>query len=217
MTKWIYTLEFGCFLGTNKINFVNAVSASTVVIMGALAAFPFSESFQQDDSIPPTILTPANLTFDAKDKIGTKVSYEVSAFDETDNVVKASCFPESNSYFLIGENEVKCVAMDSAGNKAEKTFIITINSAEIEIPNKIKKAAWSWCNNETDDASLIDGIQQLIESNMIIVSKPPSTTGSQEIPSWVKNNACWWSSGAISNEDFTSGIEYLLKSGIIQL
>ncbi len=217
MTKWIYTLEFGCFLVTNKINFVKVISVSTIIIIGVLVAFPFSESFQQSDTIPPTILTPENPTFDAKDKIGAKVSYEVSAVDETDNMVKVSCFPESDSYFLIGENEVKCIAMDSSGNKSEKTFLITINPAGIEIPNKVKKAAWSWCNNETDDTLFIDGIQHLIESNLIIVSVPLSPTGSQEIPNWIKNNACWWSSGAISNEDFTAGIEYLLKNGIIQL
>lgn len=194
------------------------LSKFTIIIMSILALLPISESFQQEDITPSIILTPANITVDAKDKIGTKVNYEVSVIDETDNIVEVSCFPESGSYFLIGENTVKCVSIDLAGNKAEKTFTITVNSAEIEIPDWIKKLAGSWCNDKADDDSFIEGIQHLIDSNRIIVSSPLSNSGDyQEIPVWIKNNACWWSKGAISNADFTSGIEYLLKSGIIQI
>lgn len=176
---------------------------------------PVSESFEQSD-INPSILVPTNLTVDAKDKIGAKVSFEVRAVDESGEEVNVSCFPESGSYFLIGENEVKCIAMDLEGNKSEKSFIITVNSGQIEIPDRIRVLAGAWCNNETDDSSFADGIQYLLDSNIIITTLPLSDSNS-EIPNWLRNNACWWSAGVISDADFTSGLEYLLKHNIIRI
>ncbi len=65
--------------------------------------------------------------------------------------------------------------------------------------------------------SFIEGIQYLIDNNIIIVSASSGYGSSQEIPSWIKNNACWWSQGLISNSDFANGIEYLVREGIIRV
>ena len=86
------------------------------------------------------------------------------------------------------------------------------------IPDWVKNVAAFWCDDKIDDAAFIEGIQYLIDNDIIIVQATSAGTGgSQEIPSWVKNNACWWSLGSMTDKDFASGLEYLIKEGIIKI
>ena len=68
-----------------------------------------------------------------------------------------------------------------------------------------------------EDSSFVEGIQYLINNNVIIVTANSGAGSSDEIPSWVKNNACWWSENQISDDDFASGLKYLIENGIIQV
>jgi hypothetical protein len=54
------------------------------------------------------------------------VSFEVSAEDDVDGAVDVSCDYNSGDTFSIGETVVTCTAEDSAGNRAEETFTITV-------------------------------------------------------------------------------------------
>jgi len=88
----------------------------------------------------------------------------------------------------------------------------------IEIPTWLKNVASFWCEDKIDDTSFIEGIQYLIENDIIVVAATSSSVGdSQNIPSWVKDNACWWSQGLIGDEDFASGLQFLISQGIIQI
>jgi len=123
-----------------------------------------------------------------------------------------------SNFFGIGETRVICNAQDSAGNRAAPvSFYVTVNPPDVAIPDWIKNVASFWCEDKIDDASFIEGIQYLIDNNIIIVSASSGSGGTQEVPNWVKNNACWWSEGLISSEDFASGIEYLVSAGIIRV
>ena len=93
----------------------------------------------------------------------------------------------------------------------------TVNPPQAAIPDWIRNVASFWCEDKIDDASFIEGIQYLIDNNIIIVSATSGNGSSQEIPNWVKNNACWWSEGIITSEDFASGIEFLVSEGIIRV
>ena len=108
--------------------------------------------------------------------------------------------------------------MDSSGNRAiPVSFTVTVIPLKSAIPDWVKNVASYWCDNAIDDTSFVEGIQYLIDNNIITVSAQSSTSNSQEIPDWIKNNACWWSSGAISDDEFATGIEYLVKQGIISV
>jgi len=174
---------------------------------------------------PPIILQPKDIVVDAKttygdeDSSGIRVNFEVLAIDDVDEIVKPSCTPSSGSFFLIGITKVVCSAYDSSGNAAQqKTFLITVNPPAISIPYWIKEVAAFWCDDKIDDSSFIEGIQYLIDNDIIIIIGTTTVgSGGQEIPSWIKNNACWWSQGLISDSDFAQGIQWLIQEGIIQV
>jgi len=171
------------------------------------------------DTTPPKILKPSDVIVDATDSNGERVFYDVLAIDDIDQIIKPSCRPSSGSIFPIGDTKVTCTASDSAGNSASPvSFIVTVNAPGILIPDWIKEVAAFWCDEKIGDSSFIEGIQYLIDNDIIIVPATSSGTGgSQTIPSWVKNNACWWSLNLISDEDFAGGLQYLIGQGIIRV
>lgn len=88
----------------------------------------------------------------------------------------------------------------------------------IEIPSWIKNNARWWADNQIDDATFVQGIQYLIQNDIMTI--PPTQSGSsssQEIPSWVQNNADWWAQDLISDTDFVSGIQFLITNGIMKI
>jgi len=171
------------------------------------------------DTTPPKILKPTNIEVDADDSNGARVTYEVLVIDDTDQLIRPSCSPSSGSFFSVGDTRVSCSATDSAGNRAQQvSFTVTVNPIGIEIPSWIQNVAAFWCEDKIDDSSFIEGIQYLIDNDIIIVTTASSGYGgSQSIPSWVKNNACWWSQGLITDEDFAGGLEYLISVGILRV
>jgi plastocyanin len=172
------------------------------------------------DNTPPKILQPQDIEVYAETHDGIMmINFDVLVIDDTDEIIRPSCKPSSGYLFGIGDTLVKCTAKDSAGNFAIPiSFTITVNPPETSIPSWVKNVAGFWCENKIDDASFVEGIQYLIDNDIIVI---PSTTqndsGSQEVPQWVKNNACWWSAGSITDEDFALGIEYLVSQGIIRV
>jgi len=171
------------------------------------------------DTTPPKILKPSDVIVDATDSNGARVTYEVLAIDDTDNIIKPTCRPSSGSFFSVGDTSVSCTALDSAGNSARPiAFTVTVIPLGILIPDWIKEVASFWCDDKIDDSSFIEGIQYLIDNDIILVPSTSSGYGSsQSIPSWIKNNACWWSQNLISDEDFASGLQYLIGQGIIRV
>ncbi|MCH7647350.1 MAG: HYR domain-containing protein [Thaumarchaeota archaeon] len=182
-------------------------------------AEPEPPTYPTYDTTPPKILKPTDITVDAENSNGARITFEVIAIDDTDQIVRPSCNPSSGSFFEIGETRIVCNARDSSGNRAIPiSFNVTVNPLEIAIPDWIKTVASVWCDDKIANSEFISAIQYLIENNIISISETSSGYGSsQEIPSWVKNNACWWSQNLITGEDFASGIEYLVQQGIIRV
>lgn len=85
-----------------------------------------------------------------------------------------------------------------------------------EIPQWIKNNAKWWSEGTIADADFLNGIEFLIQKNILKIQGVEKTSQStEEIPLWIRNNAEWWSTGLISDEDFLSGIKYLIEVGII--
>ena len=55
-----------------------------------------------------------------------RVTFEVTATDDVDGAVAASCKPRSGSRFRIGRTTVRCSATDSSGNTARANLAITV-------------------------------------------------------------------------------------------
>ena len=93
----------------------------------------------------------------------------------------------------------------------------TASAQEVSIPAWIKNNAGWWANDQITDSTFIDGIEFLIEKEIIVISDMPkaSSEKTESIPAWIKNNAGWWANDQIGDETFVNGLEYLIKVGII--
>jgi hypothetical protein len=78
------------------------------------------------DSTPPTLSLPADITKNALDATGTKVNYTATATDDVDGSVPIDRSPASGSLFPIGTTQVNCSATDAAGNQASGSFQVKV-------------------------------------------------------------------------------------------
>ena len=89
---------------------------------------------------------------------------------------------------------------------------------ESSIPMWIKSVGGFWCSGQISDMEFIDGVQYLIDENVIRVEATSNpVASSKQVPEWVKNTACWWSENQISDVEFISGIEFLVNIGSISV
>ena len=96
-------------------------------------------------------------------------------------------------------------------------IITSVSAQEVSIPAWIKNNAGWWADGQIPDATFVDGIEFLIEKEIIVIPDMPkaSSEKTESIPIWIKNNAGWWADGQIDDKTFVKGIEYLVKVGII--
>ncbi len=80
------------------------------------------------DTTAPELTVPADITTQATSKSGAVVTYSASATDLVDGIVTPACSPASGSTFVIGTTPVTCTATDAHGNKASKSFNVTVTS-----------------------------------------------------------------------------------------
>lgn len=78
------------------------------------------------DTTPPTLSLPADITIEGNTLGGAIVSFTATANDIVDGPVAVSCTPASGSTFGLGETTVDCSATDAAGNTANGSFKVTV-------------------------------------------------------------------------------------------
>ena len=97
---------------------------------------------------------------------------------------------------------------------------------ESQIPDWVKNVAGWWATNNISEKEFLNGIEYLINNNIIYIPFMPcgaaaaaatsdTTLEAKLIPDWVKNVAGWWATGQIDDADFINGIEYLIKKDIL--
>jgi len=79
-----------------------------------------------NDSVPPTLSLPGNITTEATGPSGAVVAYSASANDNVDGARLVTCNPASTSTFPIGTTTVNCSASDTRGNTANGSFTVTV-------------------------------------------------------------------------------------------
>ena len=101
------------------------VNCSATDAAGNTASGSFTVTVQ--DTTPPTVIPPSNITAEAVDGSGATVTYSgESATDTVDGTVAVSCAPDSGSLFSLGETTVTCSAVDSHSNTGTSTFTINV-------------------------------------------------------------------------------------------
>lgn len=84
------------------------------------------------DSIPPSMVIPADMIVEATGPNGAVVTFEVPATDTVDPNPEVTCEPASGSTFSIGIHTVRCTATDAAGNTSpQATFTITVPGGDV--------------------------------------------------------------------------------------
>jgi uncharacterized repeat protein (TIGR01451 family) len=91
-----------------------------------------SDSFQitVNDTEPPSITAPANITAPNDPGFATAVvNYTATATDNA-GPVTPNCSPQSGTAFPIGTTTVTCTATDGSGNTASGSFVVTVVDTE---------------------------------------------------------------------------------------
>jgi hypothetical protein len=92
------------------------------------------------DQTKPVVTVPADITAEATGSNGATVSYMgVTASDDVDGPLTATCSKASGTVFPIGTTTVTCAATDKAGNKGDNTF--TVKVQDTTAPNLTVSAA----------------------------------------------------------------------------
>jgi hypothetical protein len=86
-----------------------------------------SFTVEVQDQTKPTVTVPADITAEATSANGATVSYMgVTATDDVDGTLTATCTKASGTVFPIGTTTVTCSAIDRAGNKGDNTFTVRV-------------------------------------------------------------------------------------------
>ena len=92
------------------------------------------------DTTPPSLNLPGNITAEAAGPGGTTVTYAVTATDSVDGSVPVSCSPVSGSVFPVETTKVNCSATDAHHNTATGSFTVTVQDTtppSLNLPGNI--------------------------------------------------------------------------------
>ncbi|MCC6297776.1 MAG: HYR domain-containing protein [Anaerolineales bacterium] len=78
------------------------------------------------DTTPPTLTLPGDMTIEATGPSGAVATFSASASDVVDGSLPVTCVPPSGNTFPLGTAAVNCSAMDSNGNTAAGSFNVTV-------------------------------------------------------------------------------------------
>ncbi len=139
------------------------VNCSATDAAGNTANGSFTVTVQ--DTTPPAVTTPSNITAEAVDASGAVVTYSgQSAVDVVDGPLAATCTPASGSTFPLGANTVTCSATDSHGNTGTSTFTINVQDSTapvLSLPGDITAEATgptgAVVTFETSASDVVDG------------------------------------------------------------
>jgi hypothetical protein len=96
------------------------------------------------DTTPPILSLPSDITAEATSSSGAVVSFSATASDIVDVTVAVICTPASGSTFPLGTTNVDCSATDNAGNTASGSFNVTVQDTTpptLNLPSDITEEA----------------------------------------------------------------------------
>lgn len=171
---------------------------------------------ESSDTTSPTITVIGDIN--QISAVPTPVSFSVVAIDDVDGKIRVDCDKSSRTIFQVGKTTVRCIAVDSSGNVARKSFVVTVGDNFIKIPNWVKKLTQFWVNQQMSDEQYATSLKYLIEQKIVYVPYSKNTRDNtvSEIPIWIKTNSQKWIDGKMSNDEFSAGIQWMLERGTIR-
>ena len=115
-----------------------------------------------EDTTPPAVTPPANLTLEATSPAGATAWFNATATDLVDGSLAPTCAPAAGSTFPLGNTTVECSATDEAGNTGNATFRVTVQDTTapaLQVPDDITQEATGptgatvWFNATATDAA----------------------------------------------------------------
>lgn len=169
------------------------------------------------DKTPPNIITKGDIY--KISKTPTIVPFSVIAIDNIDGEVRADCDKTLKTVFNLGKTTVRCLAIDSSGNEARISFVVTVGYEIVKIPYWLKHTTAFWVSDQMSDSEYAKTLQYLLEKEIIHIPFNKQTTNefAKEIPVWIKTSSQKWIAGELSDDEFSIGIQWMLERGLIQL
>lgn len=103
---------------------MTTVNCSASDLSGNTANGSFTITIQ--DTTPPALTLPGNMTVEADDASGAVVSFSATAMDIVDGSRPVTCNPASGSTFPLGTTTVDCSVSDSEDNTTSGSFEVTV-------------------------------------------------------------------------------------------
>ena len=164
------------------------------------------------EKVPTTV----NISWDGNYGAGDKVPFDITFFDENQNLINDIRYAIS----FIDENENE-LARFSGDDPLNPGILATegIDIQELQIPSqgqyRIDILVYgTGLDYNPKYAGIGSGIIEIGSSLVKTTSTPVVST---TIPAWIKNNAGWWADDAIDDDSFIQGIQFLIKENILKI
>ena len=102
------------------------LGTTTVTCVSSLTPATDAFTITVEDTVPPTIVAPANIVVPPTGPDGVVVSYPAPVVTDNAPGVTVDCLPPSGSLFAIGDTTVICTATDGSGNTASASFSVSV-------------------------------------------------------------------------------------------
>ncbi len=152
------------------------VSCSATDTAGNTGTEEFTVEVQ--DRTDPLVSVPADLTVEATSADGATVGWDaVTATDDVDGPLRASCDAAPGSVFAIGVTTVTCSATDAAGNTGDSSFTVTVadtTAPDVAVPDDIVEEATSAAGADVRFAVRADDV---VDGSVPATCDPASGSG----------------------------------------
>ena len=191
----------------------------TVISILLLQTAASHNAFATDssDTVKPTITTQGDIY--KISTIPTPVSFSILAVDDVDGQIRVDCDKTSKTIFQIGKTTVRCYTIDSAGNEARASFVVTVGDNFVKIPDWVKNLTQYWVNQQMSNEQYAATLTYLMEQKIVYVPFSGQITHEPtwEVPIWIKTNSQNWIDGKSTVDEFSIGIQLMLERGLIQV
>ncbi len=192
------------------------LSMTISILLLQIAASYNAFATDSTDTVKPTITTQGDIY--KISTIPTPVSLSILAVDDVDGQIRVDCDSTSQTIFQIGKTTVRCYTIDSSGNEARASFVVTVGDNFVKIPDWVKNLTQYWLNHQMSDVQYAATLKYLIEQKIVHVpySKQTTDDAASDVPIWIKTNSQKWIDGTMSNDEFSIGVQWMLERGLIQ-
>ena len=152
-------------------------------------------------------------------KRGIPLSIELTTPDGTKQNFGASLSNSGGyrSIFTVNANTLPGTYFVYLSYNGKNIGTLSFDVVSQNVPDWVKNNARWWSSDNISDDEFIDGIEHLIDTEVISIDPSERSTTEQKIPDWVKNTAKWWADDQIPEGEFFKSIQYLVKKGIIRV